>query len=573
MSDKSFDILLKDTDIKISSEKFNYTGCTSFGGKVAGLSFAKKIIENFPSSDFPGIELKIPKYWVIDSHYYDLFLERNNLRTLAENYENDLRVTQAFDRASLPTEIMADLWEISKRIDCPLAVRSSNILEGDPDNPVVGLYGTKILSNSLEDQNIRFENLIDAIKFIYSTAFHSKAKKYFSESKRNLNSEKIAVLIQKVTGSRYGDFYYPNISGVLKTHDYYVSGNRKPEDRVVNICLGLGKTIDDKNYSWRYSPKYPKKAPPFNSNREMLNKTQTKFWAINVGNKSVNSVYENEYLTHFDLTRAEEDGTLKLIASTYNPEYDKVMMGMRINGPRVLNFSTLLKLNDNKLNEFIEKIAEVSEKVFGCPIRIEFTLDFKSKWEFSIVQIRPMGITEEKIDLVDKYFPCHEILLRGDHVLGNGSEDDISDIVFIDPFKFDKAKSPQIAQEIDRFNQYLVNSEKKYLFIGFGRIGSTDSWLGIPVDWKSLSGAGVIVESTHTNVNAQMSKGAHFYQNLSIHKVKYFSVADDLSNNIDWEWINSQKLVNQTEFVKHISLRNPIKVLVDGRNGTGVILK
>lgn len=573
MSEQFFDVLLKDTDIKISSQNFSYPDRFSCGGKVAGLSFAKKIVEDFPKSDFPNIELKIPEYWVVDSKYYDLFLDRNNLRTIAKNYENDFRITQAFDRADLPSELMADLWKISSTVDCPLAVRSSNILECDKNNPVVGLYGTKILSNSLEDQNIRYQNLIDAIKFIYSTAFHKKAKKYFSESSHKLDTEKIAVLIQKVTGNKYGDFYYPNISGVLKTHDYYTTGNRKPEDRVVNICLGLGKTIDDKNYSWRYSPKYPKKAPPFNSNREMLHKTQTKFWAINVGNKSVNSVYENEYLTHCELEKAEQDGTLKYLASTYNPEYDKVMLGMRIEGARVLNFATLLKINDNNLNGFLRKVAEVSEQVFNCPIRIEFTIDFNEKWEFSIVQIRPMEVTDEKVEVADKLFSCNEILLRGDHVLGNGIEKDITDIVFIDPYKFDKAKSPQIAQEIERFNQYLLNSEKKYLFIGFGRIGSTDSWLGIPIDWKSLSAASVIVESTHKNVNAQMSKGSHFYQNLSIHKVKYFSVKDDLSNNIDWEWINSQKLVNQTEYVKHISLKHPIKVLVDGRNGTGVILK
>lgn len=571
------------SDIKFSNfdryniengDDFTCLGDGLLGGKASGLAFIREIIKkNFDHTKYPKISLSIPRMVVIRSQHFDSFIERNNLFNIAHSYDNDHQIAQAFYRANLPTEILGDLWSMVEHTTTPFAIRSSSILEDDLFEPFAGVYATKMIANNKPHPAQRFEKLDEAIKFVYASTFYKEAKDYMRATSHNLEDEKMSVIIQEVLGQRYADRFYPTISGVAKSYNYYTAGKFKPENGIVNMALGLGKTIVDGDLTWPYCPRMPKKTPPFNSNREMLYKTQTKFWGINMGKINYDPLIENEYLSHFDLKDAEEDGTIHKLVSTYNMEYDNISMGMRINGPRILNFAPLLMLNEYKFNEFLIDVLQMCEEAFDSPVEIEFAANINHNIEFGLLQVRPMYVLDEVVDIDQIHNSNNDIFIFSDKSMGNGSVSEISDIVYVKPESFSVNKTKEIAKEVEKFNKYLLNSDQPYLLIGFGRWGSSDPWLGIPVEWTQINGAKAIIESTLPGINVDLSQGSHFFHNLSSFKVKYFSIRHDSNDNIDWNWLDQQQVINEKEFLKHIRLKKPLSIKVDGRTGKGVILK
>ena len=561
-----------------SNEVFTFIGDGSCGGKGSGLIQIEKIIrEKISAVEFPNVELSIPKMVILRTQVFDWFMERNNLFTTAVTVEHDEDIIQAFLHAELPVEILGDLRGMIENVHVPLAVRSSSMLEDAKYEPFAGIYATKMISNNQTSIDERFNKLVEAIKFVYASVYFKASKDYFEASSHTIKEEKMAVIIQEVVGQKYNDRFYPNFSGVARSYNFYPSGRAKPEDGVVNLALGLGKTIVDGGVIWSYSPLYPNSVPPFGDPNDIIRNTQNSFWSVNMSHVlEYNPVKETEFMSLANLKDADYDDTLKYIGSTYDAKSDRIVMGCGNDGPRVINFAQLLSMNEFKFNDLMNTILKVSEEAIENPVEIEFAVTIprvENKLHFGFLQVRPMVVSDEVVDLKTDELYAEDVLLASKRVMGNGVVENITDVIFVKPETFDKKDTQKIAYEIDSINKGFVQTKTPYLLIGFGRWGSSDSWLGIPVDWGQIAGAKVIVESTLFGINVELSQGSHFFHNLSSFNVSYFSLNYDGEFAIDWEWLNQQKVVRETNFIKHVKLESPLKIKVDGKTSRGVIKK
>ncbi len=561
-----------------SCEYFSWIGEGSFGGKASGLVLANKIIrEKFDSNNFPQVGLSIPRMVVLRTEVFDCFMERNNLFEIAYSDQSDDNIILAFLQADLPTEILGDLRSLIESVHIPLAIRSSSMLEDAKYEPFAGIYATKMIPNHQPSTDTRFLKLTEAIKFVFASTFFKASKDYFKASSHKIQDEKMAVIIQEVVGHKYDVRFYPNFSGVARSYNFYPTGRAKPENGLVNLALGLGKTIVDGGIVWSYSPAFPKAVTPFADPSDILRNTQTKFWAVNMNPViEYDPTKETEYLIQPDLSEADYDDTLKYIASTYDASSQRIVMGTGNSGPRVINFLQLLSMNEFKFNDLIKKLLEVYEQTLQNPVEIEFAVTISNEpkiLRFGFLQVRPMVVSDETIDLDESEMYGDDVLVASDRVMGNGLVDNIFNIVFVKPETFDKKDTVKIAAEIDSINKELVNGNTKYLLIGFGRWGSSDPWLGIPIDWGQIAGVKAIVESTLFGINVELSQGSHFFHNLTSFNVSYFSITFDGDFKIDWSWLNKQTVVNEKDFVKHVKLHKPLKIKVDGRKSIGVIKK
>ncbi len=486
------------------------------GGKGNGLIFIQKIIdEKININLYPKINISIPKFTILKTNVFDEFLKRNKLLEKALRDDDDTSIAVHFQKASLPAEIVGELRTLVHELHTPLAVRSSSMLEDSLEEPFAGIYETKMVANNSPFVDDRIRILNEAIKLVYSSVFFKNAKDYFKATKHNIEDEKMAVVIQEVAGSRHYDRYYPEISGVARSFNYYPSGRSKPEQGVVQLALGLGKTIVDGGIAWNYSPAFPKISPPFSGISDIMKKTQAKFWAINMGPVFVyDPTKETEYMFELNLKDAEYDGTLNFIASTYDKSSDRITMGIGNDGPRILNFSQLLHLDEFGFNKFISDILKICESEVGSPVEIEFAMTYNKSTEklnFHFLQLRPMFVSKDTIDISEDELNSQENLLSSDKVLGNGIVDNVYDIVYVKKNNFDISNSQEIALEIESVNKNLMSESKKAVFMGFGRWGSTERWLGIPVNWGQISSAKAIVEITLPDFDVDLSQGPIFF--------------------------------------------------------------
>jgi len=560
-----------------AEHKLTYIGTGAIGGKAHGLANINHIILNdLNKGQFPGIEVGIPAMTIIRTDVFDAFIKRNKLAGIAYSDEPDDRIAHAFQKADLPFEILGDLRALISQVTTPLAVRSSSMLEDAMHEPFAGIYGTKMTPNNQPDINARFNKLVEAIKYVYATTFFKSAKDYMSATPHKTEDEKMAVIIQEVIGKKFKNRFYPELSGVGRSHNYYAFGHADPKDGIVNLALGLGKTIVDGGNSWSYTPAYPKADPPFNSINDMLNNTQRTFWSVNMGKTSAyDPVKETEYMLEDNIVTAEEDESLRYVSSTLDSQSGRIVMGVSKSGPRLLNFSPILRLGEIPLNNLLIKLMEVCEKNEGAPVEIEFAMTFSDKGphKFGFLQVRPMAVSNDVVELDDEDLVGDHVLASSEKVLGNGTNNLIQDIVYIKQEEFDVMKTYQIAEDLEKMNKMLVNDNKPYLLIGFGRWGTSDASAGIPVNWGQISGAKTIIEAALANVNFELSQGSHFFHNVTGFGVYYFSIPFEKTQTIDWSWLNGIPASNETTMVRHIRLKEPIQIKVDGRTGKGTIIK
>ncbi|TFG45217.1 MAG: hypothetical protein E4H40_08520, partial [Candidatus Brocadiia bacterium] len=502
-----------DRDFFSSDHRFTFIGKGELGGKAHGLAEIKGVIESGIIDRFsPDISVTIPALTVITTEYFDLFMKQNDLYEIAYSGQRDDLIAHAFQKAHMPVQIVGDLRALVQQVHTPLAVRSSSMLEDAMFEPFASVYGTKMIPNNQPDVDSRFRKLVEAVKYVYSSTFFRASGNYMKATHHSTIDEKMAVIIQEVVGSRWGERFYPQISGVVRSYNFYPFGNALPEDGVVDLALGLGRMIVDEGVAWSFSPAFPKACPPFNSINDMLKNSQTEFWAVNMqAPEAYNPIDEVEYMEKFDLTAAEYDGSLPYIASTLDSQDGRVTPGIGVKGPRVLDFAPILKSRIIPLNELLETLLKTSEDRLGTRVEIEFAvrLDRKecSPAEFGFLQIRPMVVAEAEVELSDDELSADNILVASETVLGNGILDTVKDIVFVDPERFDVSRSREIAGELEKFNEILVGSNKPYLLIGFGRWGTSDPSCGIPVAFDQISGAKVIIESSLPNLTFQLSQG------------------------------------------------------------------
>lgn len=559
---------------------FTRIGTGSLGGKASNLVFIKDLLAQAVEPElFPGFDVDVPTMAVIATDCFQEFIDRNHLDQLPTEELSDDRIGLAFQQADLPVELLGDLRALSLEVKTPLAIRSSSLLEDALDRPFAGVYATKMIPNNQFDADTRFRRLTEAIKFVYASTWFREARDYIKTTGRNPKEEKMAVIIQEVVGLRHGDRFYPNISGVGRSYNFYSIPPARPDDGVVNLALGLGKTIVDGGISWAYSPAYPRKPPPFESVTELLRGTQTRFWAVNMGKPPVfDPVSEVEYLVRADLKDAEADDVLRLVASTFDPARERVIPGTGSRGARVLDFAPLLVLEQAPLNAVIRKLLQASAKELNANVEIEFAVTMdqppgeRLKLRLGFLQVRPMVVSNEVVEVTAEDFSSPDAIVASEMVMGNGIEDSIKDIVFVRPEHFSCMRTAEIAAEIGAINRRLVEEGRPYLLIGFGRWGSSQPTLGIPVDWSQISGARTIVETTLPEMNVELSQGSHFFHNLSSFRASYFMVKHDGRFSIGWEWLNGHSPVSETELVRHIRLASPLLVKVDGRTARGVVI-
>ncbi|MHC4217344.1 MAG: PEP/pyruvate-binding domain-containing protein [Planctomycetota bacterium] len=561
-----------------SGEPLMRIGNGEIGGKAHGLAVAREFLgAAFPEDDAADLEVTIPQLTVITTDVFETFLDRNDLREVALSDLPDERIAHAFQQAALPTEIAGDLKALMDEVRSPLAVRSSSLLEDALFRPFAGVYETKMTPNNQSDPSERFRKLVEAIKFIWSSTFFKAPRDYIRTTDRVIADERMAVIIQEVVGCRHGDRYYPHLSGVSRSYNYYPLARAKPEEGVVNLALGLGKTIVDGGLTWSYAPPRPHVPPPFGSVRDQLKSTQAKFWAVNMGKPpAFNPITETEYLVEAGLADADYDGTLDLVASTYDAESDRLSPGVGADGPRVIDFAPLLQLHEYRLNDVIRKMLAASEDALQTPVEIEFATTFPHDRQpgpprLGFLQVRPMVVSDAQVEITDEDLAAPDLLAASTRALGNGVDDQIADVVYVRPDQFHARHTPAVARQIESFNTALLLSQRPYLLIGFGRWGSSDPWLGIPVTWGQICGARAIIEATLPEMVVELSQGSHFFHNLSSFEVSYFMISHHARPGIAWSWLDRQPVLAETEYVRHVRLDRPLVVRVDGRSGHGVI--
>jgi hypothetical protein len=577
MSGTALDVPRFNREFFGSENSFTRIGDGALGGKASGLLLVREeILSKLDPEEFPYIEVAVPTATILATDVFDRFIERNNLGDVATSNLPDDRIAHAFQQAELPAEHVGDLRSLISSVHTPLAVRSSSLLEDDLDHPFAGVYGTKMIPNNEIEEDGRFTRLDEAIKFVYATTFFAESRDYLASLGKPSGREKMAVIIQEVVGQRANDHYYPCVSGVARSHNYYPTGHARAEDGVVTLALGLGKTIVDGGLSWSYSPAFPKAPPPFNDLGELLKNTQTSFWAVNMGDPPPHDpIRETEYLVQPGLAAAEADGALRYLVSTYDSNSDRLNPGLDVRGPRALTFAPLLGSRLLPFNDLVKRLLELSENALGAPVEIEFAINLDRRdalpARLGFLQVRPMMVGGEKIEVSREELTGDNVVLASEIVLGNGERNDLEDVVFIRPDAFVPAKTPLIAKELEGINRRLTEEGRRFLLIGFGRWGTSDPSLGIPVAWGQISGTRVIVEATLPDVQPDLSQGSHFFHNLLSFHVLYVSVEHHGPYHIDWEWLGRQPVVQVTDHVTHVRLLDPLEIRVDGGNGRGVI--
>ncbi len=555
--------------------KITTIGNGSIGGKAHGLVRVNHWLNNPEMQQkYPGMNIGIPAMAVIRTDIFDAFMKRNNLYQIALSGLPDERIAHAFQKAALPMEILGDLRALIAQVHTPLAIRSSSMLEDAMDEPFAGIYGTKMTPNNQPDTTTRFNKLAEAIKYVYATTFFKAARDYIKATNHQTENEKMAVIIQEVVGAMHGEKYYPECSGVARSRNYYAFGNATPEDGIVSLALGLGKTVVDGGQVWSYSPAFPKADPPVGSLNDLMKITQTNYWAVNMGtNHTYDPVKETEYMTQQHIETAEEHKPLRWVASTLDDQSGRLVMGIGKKGARLLNFAPLLRLDDIPLNNLISDLLAMCSSIYETAVEIEFAATFilGEKPRFGFLQVRPMVVSNEEVDIAAEELKKENILCSSTSVLGNGINQEIHDIVFMQPGSFNPKTTQKIALDIEKINEGLISNKKPCLLIGFGRWGTSDAWAGIPVDWGQISAAKVIVEAPLEGMNSELSQGSHFFHNVTSFRVFYFSIPYSGEFPINWEWLNNQEKVSDSEHITHVKLTSPLLVKVDGRSGRGII--
>jgi CheY-like chemotaxis protein len=563
------------TDFDLSGD-FYRMGGGSLGGKARGLAFVRRLLaEQGLRRRFPGVEVAVPVSAVLGTDIFDRFLDDNDLRQFAIECEDEAEILARFRLAPFPEEAERDVAAFLERATWPLAVRSSSLLEDSQHQPFTGVYDTLMLANDAWSLGERLDRAILAVKRVYASTFSPHAKAYLRATPYRLEEEKMAVILQRIVGARHGARFYPDLSGVARSHNFYPVPPMAAEDGVVAAALGMGRAIVEGGVCIRFCPRFPRHILQFSSVEDMLETTQREFWALPLGGGRAEEGMREEA---FGLDVAEGDGTLAAVASTYSAENDAVYDGLSRPGPRLVTFAPVLKQGRFPLAEVLQTLMAEGARGMGTPVEIEFAVNLSvppgTPAEFGFVQMRPLALMRESDAVEVGEVEPAAVLCRSRRVLGNGRLEGIRDLVVVDFQRFERSRSRDAAAEVGRLNGLLLAARTPYALVGVGRWGSRDPWLGIPVTWDQVSGAQVIVEAGLRDLKVTPSQGTHFFQNLTSFNVGYFTVNPESGDGtIDWEWLDAQTHLTSVAHVRHIRLERPILVLMNGKRNEGVILK
>jgi CheY-like chemotaxis protein len=549
-------------------------GSGSLGGKARGLAFVDLLLNGSRMSErFRDVRVAVPPAVVLGTDVFDDFLERNQLRGFALDCSNASEIEDRFVGAEVSAEVSRDLAALLAIVHHPLAVRSSSLLEDSQYQPFAGIYDTFMLPNDHPRVDVRLRQLLTAIKRVYASTFSPAAKRYFLGGPYRLEEEKMAVVLQRIVGGARGSRFYPSFAGVARSHNYYPLPPMQSEDGIAAVALGLGETVVSGEPCFRFCPRYPRHIVQFSSVSDTLLNAQREFRALELGRTDSVGRFSP---ARFDLAAAEEDGTLASVGSTYSPENDVVYDGISRAGVRLVTFAPVLKHGLFPLAEIVAALLEIGVQGTSGPVEIEFAVNCppREMAEFGVLQLRPLGRIRYGPEPDLPPAARDGLVCESSSVLGHGMVDDIRDAIVVDPHRFDRARTRDIAQAVARFNAELSAARRPYLLLGAGRWGSADPLLGVPVTWDQIAGARAIVEAGFADFKVTPSQGSHFFQNLAAGNIGYFTVNPDTGDGfVDWEWLAMQPAAAETELVRHLRFDAPLVVMINGRSHTGRVMK
>ena len=566
---------------------FARIGDGSLGGKGRGLAFLDNIIKKHPEfSDFEGVKVSIPKTVVLCTDVFDEFMDSNNLYQIALSDASDEEILQSFLRAQLPDKYIADFFTFFEATRSPIAIRSSSLLEDSHYQPFAGIYSTYMIPY-LEDKYQMLQMLAAAIKSVYASVYYKDSKAYMMATSNVIDQEKMAVILQEVVGKQYGSHYYPNISGVLRSLNYYPINDETAEEGIASLALGLGKYIVDGGQTLRVCPYHPNQILQLSEMDIALKETQTRFYALDtehVGNDF--KVDDGFNIKKLKVKEADNDGSLRYISSTYDFTDQRIYDGYYEGGRKIISLCGVLQQGVFPLPELLQMTMKYGQEGMRRPVEIELACNIDDKatrdadgrmhvgGEFYLLQIRPVVDSKQVLDEDLSQIPDEKCLLRSHNSLGHGVSEDVTDVVYVKTDdKFTAQNNPYVADDIERINRKFLDEGKNYILIGPGRWGSSDYWLGIPVKWPHISAARIIVEAGLENYRVDPSQGTHFFQNLTSFGVGYFTVNSYNHDGVyNKELLDSMEAVEETQYVRHVRFEKPLCIKMDGMKQEGVVL-
>ena len=568
---------------------FLRVGGGSLGGKARGLAFIRHLLHKYQTARrFAEVHIAVPPSVVLATDVFDGFLSENNLLDFAINSTDDTEILRHFLEASLPPSLRDDLLAFLSEIHYPLAVRSSSLLEDSQYQPFTGVYETFMLANQHPDLSIRLERLMEAIKRVYASTFSQHAKRYVRATPYRLEEEKMAVILQQVVGTIHGAHpgqrFYPDLSGVVRSHNFYPVPPMSYGDGIAAVALGLGRAVVDGGKCLTFCPRYPRNLVQFSSVEDILANSQREFWALELDRAEsdpadpVSDPLLEFQEARFGLDVAESDGTLNHLGSTYSIDNHVIYDGLSRPGTRIVSFAPILKHGVFPLASILERLTRIGDEAFGRPVEVEFAVRLPQRpqetAEFGFLQIRPLVLSREGEELRMEDVNPDRLVCHSSKVLGNGRIQDLRDVVVVDFHRFERARSQEVAEGVAHLNAKLSESGTPYLLIGAGRWGSNDPWLGIPVEWDEISGARVIVEAGFRDFRVTPSQGSHFFQNLTAFQVGYFTVNPDAGEGfVDWVWLGSAPALEEQGCVRHLHFDAPLIVVMNGKTSRGMVFK
>jgi hypothetical protein len=554
-------------------------GQGSLGGKARSLAFMSALLQEDPAiyEKYKDIAIEIPKTLVISTDGFESFISKNRLRHFAVEEVPDPQIADAFLQAEMPDWLVRELAFYLSQVKVPLSIRSSSSLEDAQFQPYAGLYQTYMIPNNHPDPSVRLKHLVNAVKLVYASTYYENPKAFARHTSNRPQEEAMAIIVQKLTGEEYGDYYYPAISGVAQSHNFYPIPPMKREDGIAYIALGLGKTVVEGERALRFSPRHPTSMPQFSTVDDILSNAQRYFYVLKIRSYPEElSFHRYSNLERREVDEAEEEFPVRALASTYIPDEHRIRDSGYLKGPKILTFAQVLKYNVFPLPSLLSDFLDLGRRAMGCPVEIEFSAtlspDPAQKSSFFFLQMRPMVAGLETLDVKITAQDRQKAFCFSTQALGNGRSKDIADIVYVKPEDFKPESTVEMAKEIGRLNAALLKEKRPYLLVGPGRWGSADRWLGIPVQWHDISGVGAIIELRSALLKADPSQGTHFFQNITSLGIHYVTVTEGAEDRLDWEWIRSLRAVQETRFLKHIRLEQPFLLKIDGKTSQCVMI-
>ena len=550
-------------------------GRGSIGGKARGLAFLAQTLNRRPDlgTARPQMAVNIPDTLVLCTDIFEDFIRDNRLERFFDRPLAEL--VQAFIDAPLPRKVLRHLEALPVAVCVPLAVRSSSLLEDAVVHPCIGMYKTYMIPNTHADPDLRLSQLAVAVKLVYASACYKKARAFVRSTTARPFRDSMAVMIQAAAGSRYNDFFYPALSGTAQSLNFYPAANAKAHEGILNLALGLGQTLAQGEQSFRVSPKHPQATPQFGCTRDLLEKTQNRFYALRVaGCPETLRFGFCSNLERRDLGEALEEAPVKALASTYVSAEDRIRDTWYCKGPKIITFAQVLKYGAPPLAALVNDLMAALADEAGAPMELEFAADLPGKsggpWKISLLQARPMSSPRDTSMITRKDFD--DAVCVSTSALGNCTLDTIRDIVYVNPETFERGRTLDMARQISRINAELAKTNRRFLLAGPGRWGSSDPWLGIPVQWQQISGAGAIVEIRDGTIHADASGGSHFFNTITARGVPYITVNPDALDRIDLEHLTGCRTVRDEGFIRHLRLKRPLVIKVDGKHSRSVIM-